>query len=172
MRQFAGFGQLAHQGQGLLRHAEAQWRIACGETGDAQDPQRIFGESRGNVAQYARGKIPLTAVGVEQPTLIVLGHGVDGQVAADQVLFQGDVGAGMKGETAVAAPALAFGAGQGIFLPALRVEEYREVLADRPIAEREHLLGIGADHHPVDIGDRSPEQAVAHGAADFVDLHV
>jgi hypothetical protein len=51
--------------------------------------------------------------------LIVLGHGIDGQVATDQVFFEGDFGAGVKGEAAVAASAFAFGAGEGVFLAVL-----------------------------------------------------
>ncbi|MNE05856.1 hypothetical protein D3C80_984300 [compost metagenome] len=169
--QFAGGGDLGHQRQGLLGHAKAQRRVARGEAGDAQHAQRVLGEGRRDVAQQAQGEVVLAAVGIDQATLGVLGDGVDGQVAADQVFLEGDLGAGVEGEAAVAASALALGARQGVLLAALRVEEYRKVGADRAVALGDELFGAGADHHPVGFRDGAAEQAVAHGAAHLVDLH-
>ncbi len=169
--QLAGFRQLAHQGEGFGGDPEAQAGVAGGEARYAQDPQGILGERRGNVAQQARLEVGLAAVGVYYPALFVLGHGVDGQVTASQVFLQGHVGAGMEGEAAVAAPALSLGARQGVFLAALRMKEDREVGAHRAVAAGEHLVAAGTDHHPVDIGDRTAEKAIAHGAADLVNLH-
>lgn len=77
----------------------------------------------------------------------------------------------MEGETAITPPTLALGAGQGIFLAALGVQEHREVRAHGAKALGEHLLCAGTHYHPVDIGNRPAEQAVAHGAADFVNPH-
>jgi hypothetical protein len=90
--------------------------ITGGKARNAQYPERIFGKRGGNVAQHARFEIALAMVGIGQVLLIVLGHGVDGQVATDQVFFEGDFGAGVKGEAAIAASAFAFGAGEGVFL--------------------------------------------------------
>ena len=103
--------------------------------------------------------------------MIVLGHGVDGQVAADQVFFQGDFGACKEGETAVTTPALALGAGQGVFLAGLRVQKYRKVCAHWAIAQLKHLFGAGADDDPVDLADFTTQQAITYCAADFVNLH-
>src|SRR5438105_15505730 len=77
----------------------------------------------------------------------------------------------MHGEALVAAPALSLGARERIFLVRLRVQEHREILAHRLVAEALHFLGRGADHDVVAILDRQPEQLVAHRAADRVDLH-
>ncbi|MNN34318.1 hypothetical protein D3C81_1481200 [compost metagenome] len=123
------------------------------------------------MAQQAQGEVVLAAVGIDQPAVGVLGDGVDGQVAADQVFLEGDLGAGVEGEAAVAASAFALGAGEGVFLAALRVEEHREVGADRAKALGEQFLGVGADHHPVGFRDGAAEQTVAYGAAHLVDLH-
>ncbi len=98
------------------RHLETQAAIAGGETGDAQHAQWIFGEGRRDVTQQARLKIRAPAIGVDDLAIVVFGHGIDGQVAADQILFQGDVRCGVEGEATIAAPALAFGAGEGVFL--------------------------------------------------------
>ncbi|MNJ74235.1 hypothetical protein D3C77_711390 [compost metagenome] len=52
------------------------------------------------------------------------------------------------------------------------MQEHREISTNRPIALGVHFFDRGADHQPVDIADRAAEQAVAHGAANFVDVHV
>ncbi|MNN45927.1 hypothetical protein D3C81_1602830 [compost metagenome] len=123
------------------------------------------------MAQQARFEVALAAVGIDHLAVLVLGHGVDGQVAAGQVVFQADVRAGVEGEAAIALAALALGARQGVFLAGLWVQEDREVRADRAESPGEHFIAGGADHHPVDIGDWPAEQPVAHGAANFVYLH-
>jgi hypothetical protein len=51
------------------------------------------------------------------------------------------------------------------------VKEHREIRTYRAKALGEHLFGGGAHHDPVDIGDRSAQQAITHGTADFVNLH-
>jgi hypothetical protein len=102
---------------------------------------------------------------------LVPGDGVDGEVAAPQVVLQRDVGRGVDGEALIAAAALALGAGERVFLVRLGMQEHREVLADRLEALLDHLLRGGADHHPVAILDLQAEQLVADGAADDVLLH-
>ena len=169
--QLTGLAQLAHQRQGFLGHPETERCIAGGKTGDAQHPQRVFGEGRGDMAQQARVEVALAAVGVVQLALGVFGHGVDGQIAANQVVFDADLRAGEEGEAAVALAGFALGAGEGVFLAGVRVEKHREVVTDRAKALGQHLCNRGANHQPVDVADRLAEQAVAHGAADFVNLH-
>ncbi|MNY18084.1 hypothetical protein D3C86_1514390 [compost metagenome] len=110
-------------------------------------------------------------IGVGQLAVFVFGHGVDGQVAADQVFFQGDIGAGMENESAVAAAAFALCASQCVLLPAFGMEKYRKVGPYRAITQSLHLFGSGADHHPIDISDWLAEQAIAYRAADFINLH-
>ncbi|MCY1447246.1 hypothetical protein D9M71_638560 [compost metagenome] len=73
-------------------------------------------------------------VGVVDRARLILGHRIDGEVATDQVLFQGYVGAGVKSEPAVASPTLALGARQGVFLTGFRVQEHRKIGTHRPIA--------------------------------------
>ena len=51
------------------------------------------------------------------------------------------------------------------------MQEHREVAADGPKAAREHALRRGADDDVIAIGDRPPEQLVAHRTADAIDLH-
>ena len=60
-------------------------------------------------------------------------------------------GVGVEGEAFVAGRGLALGARQRIFLVRLRVQENREVLADRLVAQRHHFLRRGADDDPVAI---------------------
>src|SRR5690606_20688091 len=141
-------------------------------TGNPQHPQGVFGKSRRYMPQQAVSDVLLASIGVDDFALVVHGHGVDGQVAALQVLFQRNLGGGMESETAVAATALAFGSGEGVFLSGLRVKEYREVLADRAEAEVQQLLWGGADHYPVTLVPGHAKQLVAHGAADQVGMEV
>jgi hypothetical protein len=58
-------------------------------------------------------------------------HRIDGQVATVQIVFQRHIGRGVKGKAGVAATALAFGAGEGVFLLRLRMQEDGKVLANR-----------------------------------------
>ena len=169
--QLAAGNHLLHQQQRLGRHLKPQGAIAGGEAGHAQHTQGVFGEGRGDVAQQARLEIGAPAIGVYDMPLVILGHGVDGKVAADQILFEGDVGCGVKGEAAIAAPALAFGTGQGVLLTRLGMQEDRKVGPYRAKALGSEGLGGGTHHDPVHFGDRSAEQAIAYGAAYLVDLH-
>jgi hypothetical protein len=86
-------------------------------------------------------------------------------------LFERDVGAGVKHEATIASPTLALGTRQGIFLTRLRMQEHWKIAAHRPETVGEHLLGAGAHDHPIDIGNRYTQQAVANRSANFIDLH-
>src|SRR3990167_6676367 len=123
------------------------------------------------MAEQACFKIALAAVGGIQLAQGVFGHGVNGQVTANQVVFDADVRAGEEGEATVALAGFALGAGEGVFLARLRMEKHREVVADRAKTLGQHLFNRSANYQPVDVGDRLAEQAVAHGAADLVNLH-
>src|SRR5476651_2076827 len=74
---------------------------ACGEAGDAQDAQRIFAKGVRDMAQYSLFDIPLAVVRVKQFPFGTFGNGVEGQVAAHQILFEGDVRRGIAGKTVV-----------------------------------------------------------------------
>jgi len=76
-------------------------------------------------------QVALSAVWIDQLALVIFGDGIDGEIAALQVFFEGDVGAGMEGKPAIATTAFALGARQGVFLAGLRVQENREVRTDR-----------------------------------------
>ena len=108
---------------------------------------------------------------IDDAALLVLRHRVDRQVAALEVLLERHVGSGVELEAVIAARGLALGARERVFLFRLRVQEHREVPADGLVAELHHLLGRRADHDVVAVLHRQPEQLVAHGAADGVDLH-
>ena len=91
--------------------------------------------------------------------------------APREVFFEGDFGAGVKGEAVIATPGLALGARKRVFLFRLGVQEDGEILAHGQEAALEHLFGRGADHDPVAVAHRPSEEFVAHGSADAVDLH-
>lgn len=124
------------------------------------------------MAQHTLFKITHAAVGVHQMAgVFVAGNGVDGEVAALQVVFQRYCRIGIDHEAAIATAGLALGARQRVFLTGFRVQEHREITTHGGVAQRLHLRGRGADHHPVAVAGRTLQQAVAHGAADKIDLH-
>ena len=98
-------------------------------------------------------------------------HGVDGEVAAQQIFCKRHSGAGVEFKTLVARCHLALGACQRIFLFAVRVQKHREILADLLVAQCQHLLRCCPDHYPVALLHRQAQQLVAHRAADQEDFH-
>ena len=146
-----------HQAHGFRAHPEALGQKAGGEAGRAQYSQRVFGEGIGDVAQHALADIPGTVKGIKQFTGFVHGHGIDGQIPPQQVLLQRYIRSAVDSEAVIATTLLALGAGQGVFLTGIRVQENRKVgtyLAESPV---QHLLGGGTDHYPVPVLYRQPE---------------
>src|SRR5690606_25754890 len=80
--------------------------------------------------QHARLEVAHAAEGIDEVAVGVLGDGVDGEVAALEVLFEGDGRVGVDDETAVARRALAFGARERVFLAGLGMQEHGEIAAD------------------------------------------
>jgi ABC-type uncharacterized transport system YnjBCD ATPase subunit len=162
---------LAHQRHGLLGDTKAQWREARGEARHPQQPHGILHERRRHVAQHARLEVAHAAVGVDQRAVFVLGDRVDGEVAPRQVLLQRHIRIGLEGEAVVAVAGLALGARQRVLLAGIRMQEHREILADRPVAAGEQLIRRGADHDVVVVDHRPSQQFVADRAADQIDAH-
>ncbi|MPN54599.1 hypothetical protein SDC9_202270 [bioreactor metagenome] len=107
------------------------------------------------MAKNACSDIGLPAVGVNQRAICRAGNGVDGEVPSQQILFQRDLRRGVAGEAGVAVSGLALGAGEGIFLTGLRVQEDREILSDLKKSLGEHACRGFTHHHPITIGNRT-----------------
>lgn len=129
MRQLAGLNHRGHQGLGLFGNAKTEVGVAGGKARDAQHAQRIFTKRGRDMAQQALTEIVLSAVGVDNCAVGILGEGVDRQVAAQQIGFEGDVRGGIAGKTGIARAGFALGAGQSILFPALRMEEHGKIAA-------------------------------------------
>ena len=121
--------------------------------------------------QDSRLQVLAPAIGIDQRTVLIARHGVDGQIATRQVLFQGDRSGGIERETVVAGPHLALGSCNGVFVAGFRVKENGKVLAHLLVAQAKQVLGSRADHDPVPLADRKVQQRIPDGASDFVDLH-
>ena len=171
MLQLALGDDLRHQGDGFRGHGEAQVGVAGGETGRAQHPQRVLHKGRGHVPQHPLGEVPLATVGVDDCTVRIPCHGIDRQVPPPQVFLQGDRRIAVHRKAGVAVALLALGAGEGVLVFGLRVQEYGEVLAHLRVALLQHLCRRGTDHHPVSFRDRILEQGIADRAADQVGFH-
>ena len=111
------------------------------------------------------------AVGVDQATVLVASDGIDRQVAAQQVVFKGDLGCGVAGEAGIARAGFSFGTRERVLLLRMWMQEHREVLAHGAKALCQHVGCGAADHDPVAVLDRQPEQGVAHCAAHYIALH-
>ena len=170
--QFAVFGHRTHQRQRFRRDGEAQRGEARHEPCRAQYPQRILDEGVADVAQHAPLDVGGATERIDQAAIGSARDRVDGEVAPAQVLLQRHRGIGVDHEAGMPARGLALGAGQCVFLAAVRVQEHREVAADLAVAGGQHVLHRGADHHVVVVAGGKPEQGIAHGAADQVDAHV
>ena len=130
--------------------------IARGETRDAQHAHRILGERGRHMAQHARLEIARAAERIDEVAVVVLGDRVDREVAALEILLERDRRIGREDEAVVAAPALALGARERVFLARLGMQEHREIAADRAKAVARHLLGRRADDDIVAVGDGRP----------------
>ena len=130
----------AHQCIGAVCYMESPGGKACREACRAQDAHRVFRKGGGDVPQYAVVEIVETVVGVDEFIPGCFRHGVDGEVAAQQVFLEADVRVGTGLETGVTVTGLALGARQCVFLFRPGVQEYREILADGLVAQRQHGL--------------------------------
>ena len=162
---------LAHQHQGLVGDGKALRRETRGEARHAQDAHRILREGGRDMAQQACLEIGLAAPGIDEPAVGITRHGIDGEVAAAQVVFQAHIRRGVEGKTGVAGAGLALGARQRVFLMTVGMQKDGEIGPHLPVAGGPHLLGRGAHHDPVPVLDRQTEQLVAYAATYLEDLH-
>ena len=159
---------LAHERERLRRDVEPEARCeAC----HPQDAHGILGEGRAHVPQDACLEIGDTAERIDDVARLVLGDGIDGEVAPRQVRFERHVRRGVEVESLVAGGGLALGARERVLLVRVGMEKDREVLADRAETQTHHLVRRAADDHEILILDRQAEERVSHRAADAVTLH-
>ena len=133
------------------------------------------------MAQHLGFQITLAAVGVDDLINPFAGrsmgqhlghrHGVDGEVASGQVFFEGDARVGLHSKTFVAPGRFALGAGQGVFLACVGMQEHRKVLAHGQVARLDQILRRGAHHHPVAVLHGPAQEGIAHRTADFIHPH-
>lgn len=117
----------------------------------------------------------MSAERVEKVSVLVHRDGVDREVTASEILFERDVGSGVKHEALVARRRLAFGSGESVFLVRDWVQKDGKVGSHGLKTALEHGFGRGAHHDPVavarhDVGVSFVKQGVADIAADGVDL--
>ena len=102
------------------------------------------------------GQITLPTKRVNQTTICGLGHRINRQIAALEILLETDIWGGVKHKPSIPGSRLTLSTGQGILLTRLRMQKYREILADGLKARFNQLFGPGTDNDPVAI---SPLQA-------------
>ncbi len=152
--QLARLGHGRHQCHCLIGNTEAQMGVTRGKARHAQDAERIFRECRGDMAQKTVAQVILPAVGVDDMAVFVLGEGVNGEIAAQQILLQRYIRRGVAGESRIAGTGFPLGTRQGVLFPAFRVQKHGKIATYLLVARVEHLFRGGAHHHPVFIFDR------------------
>ena len=123
------------------------------------------------MAQQARVEITAPAIRIDDVSGGILGHGVDGQVATAQVVFEFHVRRKLGGKAAVAGSDLALEPRQRVFFLGPGVQEYREVASHRNESSALELAGRGAHDHPVALLHLAAEKAIPDRAAHQVHLH-
>lgn len=124
------------------------------------------------MAQQSRLEITLPAVGIDEVARGALGHGVDGEVTAREIVLERHIGGEGRLETTIAGGDLPFEAREGVLLVALGMQEYGEFPPDRPEAAALEFLGCAPHDHPVTFPHRAAEEPVPYGATDEVDFHL
>ena len=147
---FAVFYHFPHQRHGFIGNLKT---IARGKTGNTQNPHGVFGKGRRNMAQDAGCQILLSAKRIDDCAVWILSHGINGQVAAHQVLFQRNVFIGMKAKSGITFGGFALGTGKGVFFVAVWMEKDGKILANRLIALSQHGLRICTDDYPIAVFD-------------------
>ena len=84
---FAALDHGAHQRHGFRSDAKPKRRKAGGESREAQDAHRILHERGRHVPQHARFQVAAAAVRVDPGSVAGLRNGIDGQIAAGEILF-------------------------------------------------------------------------------------
>jgi len=110
-------------------------------------------------------------MGIDQCPVGRAGHGIDGEVATAQIVFQGDVRVGLDLETPMSLAMLALGSGQRVFLAGPRMQEHGEITPHLAITLSAHLRCSGAHHHMVPFVHRQAQQFVPDCAADQKGVH-
>ncbi|CRZ91351.1 Uncharacterised protein [Vibrio cholerae] len=96
----------------------------------AQHTQGIFHKRGRNMAQHFRGEIALTAIRINQLPRVILRHRVDGQIAAQQIVFQTHVWSIVASKAGVTYAGFAFGTGKGMFFFTVRMQKHRKIFPD------------------------------------------
>ncbi|CSB37609.1 Uncharacterised protein [Vibrio cholerae] len=96
----------------------------------AQHTQGIFDKRGRNMARHFRGEIALTAIRINQLPRVILRHRIDGQIAAQQIFFEGDIGCVVASKAGVTYAGFAFGTGKGMFFFTVRMQKHRKIFPD------------------------------------------
>jgi hypothetical protein len=123
------------------------------------------------MAQHARLQVAYAAVGIDQVAVGRLRNGVDGQVAAGEILVERDLGTEIDGEPPIAGGYFALEPRQRVLLVGCGVQKNRKVAPDLPIIQAQQLFAGATDHHPIALLYSQAEQGVPNGSANQIHLH-
>ena len=97
--------------------------------------------------------------------------GIDGQIAAREILLESDLRPELDRKAAISGRCLSLAPGQRIFFVGLGMQEHGEVAAHFAIFETQQFVAGAPDHHPVAFLDGQTQQRVSNRAANQIHLH-
>ena len=110
-------------------------------------------------------------MGVDQFSGARLGDGIDREIAAQQVLFQGHIGRKSRLETVIARRGFTLCSRERIFFVRLWMQEDRKILAHLPKAQDFHIGERSTDDDPVSLSDGQSQQSVPYSATNEIGFH-
>jgi hypothetical protein len=162
---------VAHQGHGLGGHSKPKRREAGGEAREPQDPHRIFDECRRYMTQHESFQVALPAERVDERPIGGLRNGIDGQIAAREILLKTDFRPELDRKAAISGRSLSLAAGKRIFFVGLGMQEHGKVAAHFAIFEAQQFVAGAPYHDPIAFLDGQTQQRVSNRAANQIHLH-
>jgi hypothetical protein len=149
----AGCDDVFHELERFSGDREVERCETRGEACHAQHTQRILAKCRRHVSQNARFEVGSSRPRVDDLAVLAAGDGVDGEVAALEVVFERHRRRGIERKAGISRRGLTLDSSECVFFAGARVQEYRKILADAPIALCDELVGRSADDDPIALRD-------------------
>jgi hypothetical protein len=123
------------------------------------------------VAQQPRVEIVPASIGIDHGAGIVLGHCIDREIAAAQIVFEFHVRREFGRESAIAGAGLALEARERVLFLGFRVQENGKIPPDGNESRPLELGRRRAHDDPIALMDRAAQQTVTNRATHQVHLH-
>jgi hypothetical protein len=134
----------------------------------AEEPKGILPKGRADMREPVVLEVVHPTQGVVQLPLRVDCHGIDGEVASQEVIFQPNLGSGEEDEAFVALAGLSLGSCERVFRMGRGMQEDGKVPSNWPKASSRHFLRGGPGDKVVTVVSGLAEQDIADGPSHTV----